>query len=655
MKARSIFVAAFVLFHSFGTVIPQEIDKHILMTVNGRKVTAGEFIRMYRKIPDQSEKGDLNDYLEQFIVFKLKVADAIESGFDTTKAFLSELNGYRNQLAVSYLTNPGLKEEFISEIYQKSLIETKASHILVRCSPEAMPKDTMSAWNKAIAIRNKILDGESFEKVAKEFSDDRSAEINGGNLGWFTLFQMVKPFEDAAWSLVPGEISMPVRTSFGYHLIRVIDKRPSKGKIRVAHIMKAVAANADDNTVAVAKSRIDSVYNMLSEGHSFGRLAALYSDHKETASGNGELKWFGAGEMIPDFADAAFSISDTGKYTRPVRTIYGFHIIKLLEKKPPPTFEEARPLIESKIRAQDLEARQMQSLVKKLKEEYNFRLNQEVYKWFVKNTDSLIIKGKSSYNLKKVPITDIYTFADQSMKARDFAANVRNAGLRSTSDDPKKFIDMAIEKLSSNQIYEYENSILEEKYPDFRYLMNEFHDGILLFEISSRKVWDITRTDSEGLQRYYEENKNNYLSKRALEGKLYTLNIPDGMSKLTSAYEKNKDMPDVDQRMRERFNSKADTLLNIIERTWFQGEDPFLDGLEWRPGVQTFIKNKVPCLIFVKKIHEPEPLPFSSVQGEMISGYQDKLMAEWIKQLKVKYTVEIDMEVLEEVKKLLND
>ncbi len=655
MKARSAFLAAFILFSSQETAMPQATGEKILMTVNGREVSAGEFISMYRKSPDQSEKANIEDYLEQFTVFKLKVAEAIESGFDTTRAFRSELEGYRTQLAAGYLTDPELREELIREMYRKSLIEIKASHILVKCPPDAMPKDTLNAWNKAVTIRRRILDGEAFENAARESSDDRSAGINGGNLGWFTLFQMVKPFEDAAWSLTPGDISMPVRTSFGYHLIRVSDRRNSLGKVRVAHIMKAVPANSDEKTVAVAKSGIDSVYRLLSTGQPFGRLAALYSDHKESALGNGELKWFGAGEIIPDFADAAFSISDTGKYTQPVRTIFGFHIIKLLEKKPPPTFDEAQPMIESKIRTSDLEALQRQSIVRKLKEEYNFTLDQAVYKWFIKNTDSLIINGKSSYNLKKVPAKDIYTFAGQSMPARDFAVKIGNAGLRSSSDDPKKFIDQAIESVSSQQIYEYENSVLEEKYSDFRYLMKEFHDGILLFEISSGKVWDRTRTDSAGLYRYYEENKNSYLSKRSLEGKLYSLNIPDGMRKLASAYERNKDRPDTDRRMTERFNGSGDTLLCISERIWSQGDDPDIDGLEWRPGVQTFIKNKVPSLIFVKNIHKPAPLPFSSVQAEMISGYQDMLMAEWIQQLKNKYAVEIDMEVLEEVKKILNN
>jgi peptidyl-prolyl cis-trans isomerase SurA len=655
MKSRSVFLAAFILFSSQETVMPQAIDEKILMTVNGREVTAGEFINMYRKSPDQSEKEDIDDYLEQFKVFKLKVADAIEQGFDTTRAFRSELGGYRRQLAASYLTDPGIREELIREMYRKSLIEIKASHILLKCPPDAMPKDTLNAWNKAMAIRRRILDGELFENAARESSDDRSAVINGGNLGWFALYQMVKPFEDAAWSLTPGDISMPVRTSFGYHLIRVSDRRPSMGKIRVAHIMKAVPANSDEKTVAVAKSGIDTVYKLLSAGRPFGQLAALYSDHKESASGNGELKWFGAGEIIPDFADAAFSISDTGKYTQPVRTIFGFHIIKLLEKKPPPIFDEARPLIESKIRDSDLEALQRQSIIRKLKKEYSFRIDQDVYRWFIKHTDTLIINGKSSYNLKKVPAEDIYTFAGQSMPARDFAAEVGNAGFRSSADDPKKFIDQAIESVSSQQIYEYENSVLERKYSDFRYLMKEFHDGILLFEISSRKVWDRTRTDSSGLYRYYGENKNNYLSKRALEGKLYSLNIPDGMSKLVSTYEKNKGRPDGDQRMTEKFNDMGDTLLTISERIWSKGDDIAIDGLEWKPGVQTFIKNNVPSLIFVKNIHEPVPLPFSSIQAEMISGYQDMLMAEWIKQLKDKYVVEIDSEVLAAVKSLLND
>ncbi len=653
MKIRSI-ASTVVFLLVFSEICSSQVnEEEVLMTVAGRKVTAGEFIRMYNKGPDSSENMDLNKYLDQFIVFKLKVAEAIEMGTDTTKAFKTELQGYRNQLAETYLSDPDIKEQLVQKAYQRSLLEIKASHILVSCPPDAAPSDTMKAYKKAMELRERILGGEQFEKVARETSDDKSAETNGGNLGYFTVFQMVRPFEDAAYSIEPGNISMPVRTSFGYHIIKITDKRPSKGKIKVAHIMKAFPRDGDEKKIKEAKDIIDTIYYRLEAGEPFKKLAAIYSDHRESALKGGELNWFGAGEIIPDFAEAAFSLIDTGSYTRPVRTVFGFHIIKLLDRKPPPSFDEMRPLIESKIRKSDLKEIERQSVINKLKKEYGFRVFQGPYRWFIKHTDSAVIKGNASYNLKKVPDAIIFSFADQNFSARDFAKEVEKRTLNKIPDNPKQFIDKYIEFLVSNRIISYENSILENKYPEFKYLIKEFHDGILLFDISSKKVWDKARDDSAGLHQYYEATKNNYLSKRAVKGKLYTLNIPGGLDQLNSAFIKYSSSPKTDSLMLKTFTSKGNTLLTITDKKWELGEDQYIDAIKWEPGAHSFVKDNIPSLIFVEKVIEPVPLPFKEVQADIISGYQDKLMAEWIKQLRDKYVVEINEPVYNEVKKTL--
>jgi peptidyl-prolyl cis-trans isomerase SurA len=655
MKTRSILSLTLLLLLCWEVCLPQEADEKVLMTVGGRKVTAGEFIRMYNKGLDPDTRTDVDTYLQQFIEFKLKVADALSQGTDTTKAFKTELEGYRNQLARNYLTDPGLKEKLVQQAYQRSLTDIKASHILVNCPADAIPKDTLKAYKKAADIRERIISGESFEKLAKEESDDKSAEINGGDLGYFTVFQMIKPFEDAAYSLEPGSISQPVRTSFGYHLIFVTGRRQSLGKIRVAHIMKAVPKGADEKTLKEAESEIYKIYDKLRNGSSFSELAKQFSDHKESAAKNGELGWFGTGDIIKEFSEAAFGLSDTGEYTKPVRTIFGFHIIKLLDKKPPLSYNEAKLLIESKIKTSDINALSKQSLITKLKDEYNYQLNRDVFNWFVKRTDTLIMSGRSVYDQKRIPKRDIYSFADQHMTAKEFAWAIEKRSYKVNNSDPKSFIDSYIGYLLTDQIFGYENSILEKKYPEFRYLMKEFHDGILLFDVSSKTVWDRVRDDSTGLHRFYEEHKNNYLTKRGFKCKEYSLNIPGGLEKLTSAYNRFSGRPDADLRMLERFSNKGDSLLKIREQIYYSGNDRVTDSIDWRVGVHSFVKNNVPTIIFVQKILEPVPLPFNAVQAEMINGYQDQLMAEWIRQLRDKYRVEIDNSVYVEVKKILRN
>ncbi len=655
MKTRCTLSVIFMILLFPAFCLAQELNERVLMTVAGRDVQSGEFIRMYQKSLDPVNKVDINKYLEQFIDFKLKVADAIAEGYDTTKAFKNELNGYRNQLAQNYLTDPDTKERLLHKAYQRSLSEINAWHILINCAPDATPEDTLKAFKKAIGIRERIINGEPFEQVARATSDDKSVMVNGGNLGYFTVFQMIMPFEEAAYNLKVGTISNPVRTPYGYHIIKLADKRPSKGKIRVAHIMKAAPPGADENVIKKAEEDINNIYKRLQGGSSFRELAKKYSDHKESAQNDGELNWFGAGEIISDFSEAAFSLKDTGNYTKPVRLIYGFHIIKLLDKKAPGSFEESKSFLESRINQSYLNSLGKKSLIEKLKKEYHFRENPSVYEWFVNNTDTLIIQGLSKYNRTIMPSGYLYSFTDQHLTVKEFANYIEKRGSMIVTDDPKYFISNSVETILSDQIIKYENSILENKYPEFRYLMNEFHDGILLFDISSKKIWNKVQKDSAGLHKYYDEHKNSYLSRRGIEAKVFSLNKSRGEKQLASAYKKFSHRPDTDKKLHEKFNKRGDTLLTITEGKWLKGDDQDIDNIQWITGAQTFKKNGVPSLIVIRKVNEPVPLPFDEVQGEMISGYQDWLGNEWIKQLKEKYTVKIEPTVFNEVNKRLNN
>jgi peptidyl-prolyl cis-trans isomerase SurA len=654
MKIRSILpVIIFVL--SYFSCFAQKPDEKILMTVAGRGVEAGEFIRMYNKSLDPAFKTDLNDYLEQFTAFKLKVADAIAQGYDTTKAYKEELSGYRNQLAQSYLTDPDIKENLLRKAYQRSLSEVNASHILISCAPDASPEDTLKAYKKAIDIRERIIKGEAFDQVAKATSDDKSVLINSGNLGYFTVFQMITPFEEAAYTLKPGTISMPVRTPYGYHIIKVSDRRPSKGKIRVAHIMKAAPPGSDEQTVQKAEKEINSIYSRLKNGESFHKLAAENSDHKESAANGGDINWFGAGEIISDFSEAAFSIKDTGEYTKPIRSVYGFHIIKLLDKKAPGSYEESKSYLESKLNQSNLISLGKKSFIDKLKKEYKFRINPAVREWFVNNTDTLIIQGISKFSRKNFPSGNIYSFANQHLSAKDFANYLEKRGNMIITKNPDYYVDESLESIASDEIMKYENSVLEQKYPDFRYLMNEFHDGILLFDISSKKVWNKLQEDSAGLHNYYETQKNNYLSKKSIEAKIYTLKESGRAKRLSSAYRKYSRKSGTDERLKAKFNIKGDTLLTIAEGKWLAGEDADIDRIDWTPGIHSFTKNGFPSIINILKVNEPVPLPLKEVQADIISGYQDWLTEEWIKQLKKKYTVKVYNLVFDEVKKRLSN
>jgi len=650
MKVRSsVFIILIYLWPSLCKA--QELNNRILLTVGGIKTEAGEFIRMYKKSAEPGKVPDIDSYLNQFILFRQKVANAVSEGYDSTKAFKAELNGYRNQLAQNYLTDTQTKEKIIRQAYQRSLTEINAWHILIALPPDASPDDTIRAWEKATDVKERIVKGEPFENVARGSSDDESVKINGGNLGYFTVFQMIMPFEDAAYSLKKGAISDPVRTPYGYHIIKIVNKRASKGKIRVAHIMKNSPPGTEEAESKKAEDDINNIYKALQGGKSFRELAVEYSDHKESASKGGELNWFGVGEVVSDFSEAAFSISDTGKYTKPVRTLYGWHIIKLLEKKAPGTFEETRSYLESKINQSYLNSISKKSFVEKLKKEYKFKINQDAYNWFVLNTDTLIIQGLKKYDRTTMPAGNLYSFANQSVTTSNFASHIEKRGSMIVTKDSSVFINKAIETRVTDQLISYENSLLEKKYPEFRYLMNEFHDGMLLFEISGEKVWNKVSTDSIGLKQFYEEHKNNYLSKKGINARIYTLKDTEGEKALAKAYKKYSGKPEMDKLLLKKFNKKNDSLLIITEGKWFKGTDNEIDKVEWKEGSHTFIRRGYPSIIIIKNIIEPAPLSFTEVQGEMMTLFQEYLEKEWAGQLKEKYSVKIDNLVLEEVRK----
>jgi peptidyl-prolyl cis-trans isomerase SurA len=654
MKIRSLFLIIF-LYLLPGVTRAQDANSSVLMTVGGSKIQSGEFIRMYNKSLDPGKKTDVDEYLQQYIVFKLKVADAISEGIDSTRAFKNELNGYRNQLAQNYLTDTRSKEELLRKAYQRSLTEIDAWHILIACPPETSADDTLKAWKKALDIRERVIKGEPFEQVARGSSDDQSAKINGGNLGYFTAFQMIMPFEDAAYSLKKQAISMPVRTPYGYHIIKVTNSRPSKGKIKVAHIMKAAPPGTEEKEAKLAEDEINQIYKKLQEGANFGELAKKYSDHKESAVNGGELDWFGTGDIISDFSEAAFSLTDTGKYTKPVRTIYGWHIIKLLGRKVPGSFEESKSFLESKINQSYLNSISQKSFIEKLKIEYKFSINEIAYNWFLENTDTLVIQGLKKYDRSTLPEGNIYSFANQHLTTNEFTNYIEKRGDMIVTKDSVVFINSSLETRASDQLIAYENSVLETKYPEFRYLMNEFHDGILLFEISGKKVWNRVQEDSLGLYKYYNDHKSNFLSRSGIEAQIYTLKSSDGEKTLASAFKKYSRKPDKDIQLLKHFNKRNDTLLIIKKGTWFKGDNNEIDNLQWITGPQSFRMNSFPSIINITNVIKPVPAKFSEIQAEMIKGYQEFLDSEWIKQLKDKYSVKIDGVVLNEVKKKLKN
>jgi peptidyl-prolyl cis-trans isomerase SurA len=419
--------------------------------------------------------------------------------------------------------------------------------------------------------------------------------------------------------------------------------------------MKNAPPGTSESDAGIAEKEIYRIYDQLQNGVPFSTLAVKYSDHKESAAKGGVLDWFGTGEIIPAFSDAAFSIADTGDFSKPVRTIYGWHIIKLLNRKPPGSFEETSSYLESRINKSYLNTLSKKTFVEKLKKEYNFKINTLSYNWFIQHTDTLTIQGLKKYDRSEIPQGNIYSFANQSFSNNEFADYIDKRGSLVVTRDSAFFIKSLLETEAADKLMAYENTLLEKKYPEFRYLMNEFHDGILLFEISNRKVWDRISNDSLGLHEYYENNKYSYLSKKQIEAKIYTLKVLNGEKMLASAFKKYYGKPDAEKLLLEKFNRTNDTVLTVTDGTWSSGDDPEIDKIDWIKGSHYFTANGFPSIILIKEVKEPLPLEFEEVQEKMMTGYQEYLDSEWSRQLKEKYNVKIDSNVLEDVKKYLTN
>jgi peptidyl-prolyl cis-trans isomerase SurA len=520
---NKLFLIAFSLVLSFISISQSQV----IMTINNKDITTSEFLQIYLKNNNDPkyDKTSLDEYMELFIKFKLKVAEAEALGYDTIPKLVKELDGYKKQLALPYLVDSAKNESLIKEAYLRTKEEVRASHILIKVSENASPADTIAAYNRITELKSRILNGSSFKDVAqgKGGSEDPSASINGGDLGFFTAFQMVYPFEEKAYTTKIGEVSDPFRTRFGYHIIQITEKRPTRGTIETSHIMVAVNISAKKNEVEAAKSKIDEIYELLEEKGNFESLVAKYSDDPSSNKKKGVLPAFGTGtstRMVTEFEDAAFALKKDGEYSKPIRTNYGFHIVKRLKLTDIASYETMKKTLESKVAKDERSKTTQNSFVTKLKKEYKFKSNSKGLKWFYKNLDSTYLKGQfdSSILSSNKPL---FKMNKKKFTQKDFAQYLKSNYRGARQENMNTAIDVQYSKWEKEAILNYEESRLVNKYPAFKALITEYHDGILLYEIMSDKVWNKAMKDTVGLKAYYENNKTDYTWGYRINGDVY--------------------------------------------------------------------------------------------------------------------------------------
>lgn len=625
----------------------------VIMTIDGNPITKSEFLQIYLKNNDDPkyDQAALDEYMELFKRFKLKVAEAEALGYDTIPSLKKELAGYQKTLARPYLIDSTKNEALVREAYDRTLEEIHAAHILIKMESNASPEDTLKAYNRLLALKKRIENGESFEAVAKSKtgSEDPTVQKNGGDLGYFTAFQMVYQFEDAAYSTPVGQVSDPFRTRFGYHILKVIDRRPARGTMKAAHLMIAARNDASAEEIKNAEAKINELYGMLEQGSSFEELVAKYSDDPSSNGKNGELPEFGTGtttRMVPEFTEAAFALKTDGEYSKPIQTEYGFHIIKRLEWKDVDSFEDLQRGIEKKVAKDARSVKTQASFVNKLKKEYGFKSKSKSgLKWFYQNVDSTYLLGKfraANYSKNKV----MFKMDKQKFRGDAFAKYLETNYRAARKEDIKMMIDKQYKAWEEEAILEYEESKLAGKYPAYKALITEYHDGILLYEVMSDKVWNKAMRDTVGLKAFYENNKSNYQWGPRVNAEVYECNT---MAVAEQAHTLLKSDTLTSTQIVEKLNESSTLNTKFRKGKFDTAKTAFIDAAKspLKKGINSIYEYDGKFYL-VKVLEEipAGPKEFDEAKGAITSDYQNYLEEEWMKEIEKKHTIVVNKEAL---------
>jgi peptidyl-prolyl cis-trans isomerase SurA len=661
-KIISFFVFSIII--SISVPLQAQVkDNDVLLTIGGKPITVGEFMAVYQK--NDMKKGDpidakkLEDYMTLYINFKLKVHEAEELGLDTVSSFVTELNGYRDQLAKPYFIDQPTIDRLVREAYNREQFDLRARHIFVKLSPDASPKDTIEAWKKIDLLRQRVIKGEAFDNVAYEASEDPSARDreanqqhpflrgNRGDLGYFTVFDFVYSFENGAYSTEPGKISPIIRTEYGYHLINVTSKKAALGKATTAHIFMSIPKNAKHADSVLVSQKIDSVYQKLKNGAKWDDMVKQYSDDKGSASKGGILPKFGVNRMVPEFIDAIYTITKEGEFSAPVQTPYGWHIIRLIERKRPGTFDEEKADLKQKVLKDSRADLAKQTTQEQIKKEGNFVEMTNALKDFYSVVNDSIFEGKWNVNLAHSLSKPLFQIGNFHFTQKDFANYLAKNQHKTEKQKINIYVDKAYKDFVNENLIIFENSRLELKYPDFKNLMTEYRDGILLFDLTDQKVWSKATKDTAGLKEFYENNKKNYMWDERLDASIYTIRNPKLVQKVRNFIQSGLD----DDALLKEINTDTTKNLKIESGKFSKKENKYIDAVTWAPGLSNDLPaNPGVVIVNVKKLLPSEIKTMNEARGLITNDYQNYLEKIWVESLRNKYTVKVNKDILSRIK-----
>ena len=635
------------------------VNAQTLFTYGPHSVSKDEFLKVYKKNslnkkPDMSDTA-LRSYLDLYALFRMKVAEADQQHLDTVDKIQKDLDSYRKQLAKNYLTDEQVTNKLIREAYDRMKEDVRVEHILITCAPGS---DSVVAYKKTDSLYQLISTNKAkFEDLAKLCSDDKGSRDNGGDVGFFSALQTVYPFENVAYSTPVGKVSKPFRTQFGYHIVKVIEKRADRGQVKVAQILFLSPKSKGEEGMEAARKRADSVKMMLKNGTPFYELVKKYSDDKYSVNDSGMLKPFGAGKMTPVFENASFALKNPGDISDPVRTEYGYHIIKLIAKMPlapyDSMFQQLKHKVENDSRAQTAR----EHFFNKIKEKNGFKEYPEninaVSDAIVKSVADTgknrgAFKGSDFSGMNKT----VFTMAGKNYLQSDFAKFLENLTRGRISGPKAAVVHDAYNVYVNNVVTDFQEHKLVEENPDFKSLMEEYRDGIMLFELMDRNVWTKATKDSAGLKEFYKAHKGKYVWEPGFEGSVYTFKNKASLDTAMLILNSGKVS---DEELIKAMNTQTNPDRVTIQR----GRYEFSKFHDATQAELTADKKKVvPAvngtfkLIVAREIFSsPGTKTLDEARGYVVAEYQDHLEKEWNEKMKKTYPLKVNESVFKSLSK----
>ena len=632
---KSILIIISILFTT--NIFSQET----LMTINDEKISINEFENIFYKNNEDIEitKEYLDEYIDLFINFKLKVKESKELGYDTLSSFVKELDGYKKQLSKPYLRDNNFNENLFNEALERIQFDINASHILIKIENN----DAKSALNEALSIRNQIISKEiSFADAAVKYSDDEYVLDSKGNLGYFTAFMMLYDFESVAYNTSIGEVSVPVKTQYGYHLILVNDKRKAVGERKVAHIMFKTGKGANTKKINESYKKASETYDLLTKGDKFVEVAERFSEDRSTAVKGGVLPSFGVGKMVREFEEATFSLKLPGDFSKPFQTPYGWHIVMLLEDNPVKLDDDLFLSVKQKIEKDSRSKLSNEFMITKLKDLYNIKIYKENFNFLRKIAVKEVSKSAWDNELLIDGDKKIFKIESKSYSLKELSDFIIN-NQKKNNDFDQLYIEFLNLSLLS-----YEESQLENKYPEFKNLLKEYKEGILLFDITNNNVWKKAVEDSAGLSNYFNENLSDYKWNERLDVSIFTcLNYNVSYKVRNQLYKLKRGLiKDID--VLNKINSSSPLNVQLVSGQFSKNENNIVDQIVWKKGISKSIKNDDGSytVVFVHDILNARAKNLNETKGKVISDYQKFLDLTWIKILRSKYKVELNKNLL---------